>query len=242
PAPRLVDPFGGGHPRLQGRSYTSWDSPEPDPDLVFELAVGRQDVIPLEQRPFRVHIRDEKIIQVEVIHGDLLVVQGIAVGSSRLHLWFGDKDNEKNQTIVSYLIKIQPDSDKKERMERTCKALAEEINRVFSGCNVFLRIDGDKIVADGEVQDETLAEKMLEIVQANAPVNQVVCVPSEQEREFRRTFLGTLFLGDPYPNVVNRLRITEKPQTKQRVLPDQGRPSSPYPNCFWRRTCSSMTR
>src|SRR5262249_49638880 len=96
-------------------------------------------------------------------------LQGTAVGSTVLNMWFGDPNEPAKQTILSYLVHVLPDPEAKERLERAYKALEEEINRAFPDDYVCLFLVGDKLVVTGEAKDAIEATKIFQIIRSNAP-------------------------------------------------------------------------
>jgi pilus assembly protein CpaC len=247
---RRFDPFGGGHPRLQGLAATqgklpvgttplpnkeAYDKAQKylgtpiDPQLVMELVVGRQRLVPLKQRPFRIQIGNPGLLQVEFITEKLLTFQGNAVGTTVLNLWFGDKDDEAKQSILSYLVNILPDPEAKERLERIYKALEEEINRAFPDSNVCLFLVADKLVVTGEAKDVVEATKILQIIRASTSSARTATLPVGQVNlnlnvdplalgpdGLPRQALENFLVGGEQ-NIVNMLRIPGEQQVMLKV-------------------------
>ena len=123
----------------------------------------------LKQAPTRVQIADENIAGYTLIAETELSVTGNGVGSTILNLWFPPPQKDAPPTILSYLVRVLPDPEQKERLERVYQALEKEINHTFPDSAVHLSLAGDKLVVSGEAKDVIDATHILQIVSANAP-------------------------------------------------------------------------
>jgi pilus assembly protein CpaC len=143
-----------------------------DPGNTLDLVVGRARVMILKQAPKRTQIVDEKIAAFTLIGPRELSIVGSAVGTTVLNLWFDDPDAPNKERILSYLVRVIPDPEAKERLEKIYKALADEINHAFPDSYVCLFLVGDKLVVSGQAKDIAEATEILRIVRANAPGQQ----------------------------------------------------------------------
>jgi hypothetical protein len=71
--------------------------------------------------------------------------------------------------ILSYLVRVLPDPEQKERLERVYEALAPEISHAFPDSVVRLSIVGDKLVLSGQAKDIADATQILRVVRSDAP-------------------------------------------------------------------------
>ncbi|MFO0823259.1 MAG: hypothetical protein U0792_09080 [Gemmataceae bacterium] len=53
-----------------------------------------------------------------------------------LTLWFGDLNDPAKQETLSYLVRVFPDPDAKERLEKAYKTLEDDINKHFRDSSV----------------------------------------------------------------------------------------------------------
>ncbi|OWK44966.1 Type II/IV secretion system secretin RcpA/CpaC, associated with Flp pilus assembly [Fimbriiglobus ruber] len=137
-----------------------------DPETTLDLVAGQTRVLILKSNPFRVQAGDEKYIAVNVANPKELLVEGRQVGSTVLNLWFGDPADMTKQETLSYLVRVYPDPEAKERLERAYKALENDINNYFKDCSVHLKVVGDKLVVSGRVRDTVQGTQILRIVHA----------------------------------------------------------------------------
>ena len=141
-----------------------------DPENTLDVIVGRPRVIVLKQNPVRYQLEEEQIARVvPLIENRQLSVTGLRVGTTILNLWFGDPNDPERQTVLSYLLRVLPDPEAKQRLERVYEALGREINRLFPDSVVRLTLAGDKVVVTGQAKDIVEAAQILQIVGANAP-------------------------------------------------------------------------
>ncbi len=141
-----------------------------DPENTFDVILGRPRVIVLKQNPVRYQLEEEQIARVvPLFENRQLSVTGLKVGTTILNLWFGDPNVPERQTVLSYLLRVLPDPEAKQRLERVYEALGREINRLFPDSVVRLTLAGDKVVVTGQAKDIVEAAQILQIVGANAP-------------------------------------------------------------------------
>jgi pilus assembly protein CpaC len=182
------DPFGPGRfrlPLLPGEAAPVGTTPRPtkevqaefnrfisgrvDPRDTLDLILGRPTVLLLKRAPKRVQLPDEKIASYDLIGETQLSVTGREIGTTVLNLWFADPDNVGKEVILSYLVRVLPDPEQKERLERVYQALAKEINHAFPDSVVHLALVGDKLVLTGQAKDIADATQILRIARSNAP-------------------------------------------------------------------------
>ena len=108
----------------------------------------------------------QRAFRANLLLGRILTLQGNAVGSTVMNMWFGDPDDKTKQSIVSLLVNILPDPEAKERLERVYKALEDEINRAFPDDYVCLFLVGDKLVVSGQAKDVAEANKIISIIRS----------------------------------------------------------------------------
>jgi len=141
-----------------------------DPENTLDVIIGRPRVIVLKQIPVRTQLEEEQIARViQLFENRQLSITGLRIGTTILNLWFGDPNNPEGQTVLSYLLRVLPDPEAKQRLERVYDALGKEINRLFPNSVVRLTLAGDKVVITGQAKDVIEASQIIQIVSANAP-------------------------------------------------------------------------
>ena len=98
-----------------------------------------------------------------------MTIVGRQVGTTVLNLWFRDPTDPNKEEIFSFLVRVLPDPEAKERLERAYKALEKDINIHFVNSRVNLVLVGDKLVVSGECKDVYECTQILRILQANSP-------------------------------------------------------------------------
>ena len=202
-----------------------------DPENTLDLMQGRPRVLVLKQAPLRVQLADEHIANYTIVTPTELSVVGNHVGSTVLNLWFSVPEGTR-QTVLSYLVRVIPDPEQKERLDRVYKALEGEINRAFPNSAVKLALLGDKLVVSGEAKDIVEAAQILRVVSANAPGGSrerdggateipvgnlnVTAIP-DLSGNLPQQGLENFLLRDVNRNVVNLLRVPGEQQVMLRV-------------------------
>jgi pilus assembly protein CpaC len=215
PTPETIDEF---------RRYVAGTI---DPENTLDLVLGRPRILVLREAPRRLQIADENVARVTVISNTELSVDGMDVGTTVLNIWFGEPGNER---VLSYLVRVIPDPEQKERLERVYTALAEEINRAFPESVVRLSLVGDKVVVSGQAKDIVEAAQILRVVSSNAPgggrqplaeeipVESISLVAATDEfGELPVQGLQNFLLRDIGRNVINLLEVPGDQQVMLRV-------------------------
>ncbi len=254
PMPRRAgDLFGGTHPRLEGLpagvKAPVGTTPVPtkevrdkfnkyigyfiDPEDSLELVAGRPRLMYLKEAPFRIQIADERIMSWTAIgtRPNELSLLGLTPGTTVMNLWFGDREDLNKQTVLSFLVRVLPDPEAKERLERVYKALEEELNCAFPDAYICLFLVGDKLAVSGQVKDAVEATKILQIVRANAPASGgspgAAAVPVNQvslnlasptiglDNQAQQSLENYIVQGES--NVINLLRIAGEQQVTLKV-------------------------
>ena len=141
-----------------------------DPENTFDAIVGRPRVMILKQIPTRFQLEEERIARaIPFFENKQLSITGLRVGTTILNLWFGDPKDPGGQTVLSFLIRVLPDPEARQRLERVYDALAVEINKLFPNSVVRLSLAGDKLVVSGQAKDIVDAYNILRVVRSNAP-------------------------------------------------------------------------
>jgi pilus assembly protein CpaC len=136
-----------------------------DPTFTFEVIVGHTRLLHLKEAPMRIQIGDTRVFDYTILGPPTeLLLQGTSVGSTTMFLWFGDRADPANQTVMAFQVNVLPDPDVKRRLEEVYKALQDEINRAFPDAYVCLTLVGDKLVVSGEVKDAIEAARVIQIL------------------------------------------------------------------------------
>ncbi|OWK35251.1 Type II/IV secretion system secretin RcpA/CpaC, associated with Flp pilus assembly [Fimbriiglobus ruber] len=142
-----------------------------DPRLTLDLIEGRSRLIMLKAIPTQTQIADDTVASFRLLqpNGTQLTIIGRKPGLTVLNLWFADPKNKGKERILSYMVRVLPDPEAKERAESVYKALEIEINRAFPNSRVRLSLVGDKLMVSGQAHDIQEATQILQIARANAP-------------------------------------------------------------------------
>jgi pilus assembly protein CpaC len=138
-----------------------------DPQNTLDLIKSRVRLIILKETPKRIQMGDESIAVYNLVSPREITMIGRAAGSTVLNLWF--VDDMGKEVVLSYLVRVFPDPEEKERLERIYKALEDEVNRVFPDSVIHVRLVGDKIVVTGQAHDSVEATQIIRLLRANAP-------------------------------------------------------------------------
>ncbi|QDU18525.1 type II and III secretion system protein family protein [Urbifossiella limnaea] len=138
-----------------------------DPETTLDLAAGQTRVLVLKGTPARVQAGDESIASVNVLSPKELIIQGKGVGATVLNIWFADPNDPAKTESLSYLVRVFPDPEAKERLDRAYQALEADLNKFFPDSRVKLRVLGDKLVVSGRVRDFVQGGQVLQVVRSN---------------------------------------------------------------------------
>lgn len=138
-----------------------------DPETTLDLAAGQTRVLVLKGTPARVQAGDENIAAVNVLSPKELIIQGKGVGATVLNIWFADPNDPAKTETLSYLVRVFPDPEAKERLDRAYQALEADLNRFFPDSRVKLRVLGDKLVVSGRVRDFVQGGQVLQVIRSN---------------------------------------------------------------------------
>ncbi len=251
PSPRpLIPGFGPGQlrlPLLDGPPIMG-TSPKPtpqtlqkqgryvkalvDPESTLELVMTRTRLMVLKEIPKRIQVADEAVAGYTVISPKEISLLGRNVGITVLTLWFPDVKDPNKEEILTYQVRVVPDTELKKRLEQVYKGLADEINHAFPNSFVCLQLVGDKLVVSGFARDIFECAQILRIVRANAPNLPGAAIPDAARIPVDRQHAARL-PGDPEegpvmpgvdnyvlagsPAIINLLRINGEQQVMLRV-------------------------
>jgi pilus assembly protein CpaC len=259
PVPKQLGPFGPNQfrlPRLGESPSGLGRTPQPtakdieeynrfveaviDPRNLIELVQGRVRLFMLKESPKRVQLVEPTVADYQIVGAKAkqLSLIGRSVGTTVLNVWFDDPADKTKERVLSFLVRVVPDPEDRERVENVYKALEKEINCAFPDSVVHLRLVGDKLVVSGQARDIVEATQILRIVRANSPGED----PRSRGREGRGAMdaskipvgpTGVTRPGDPGaaegipgledfmvaggPNVVNLLRVPGQHQVMLKV-------------------------
>jgi pilus assembly protein CpaC len=213
PAPRpAAEPTPGATPVASAevqKEYGQFVTSMIDPQTTLDLVAGRPRVLVLADAPKRVQVGDEKIVGFEQLPPNELVLTPKSVGTTVLNLWFPDPADDSKNKILSYLVRVFPDPQAKERLRGSCQTLADEINRAFPESRVTLFPVGDKLAVSGYARDAAQATQILQIARDHAPPD---FRPPENVKPAAHLLSQTAG-----PNVVDLLRVPGEQQIQLRV-------------------------
>ena len=226
--PRLASPFVTPQPTKKDLDDAKrFISDIVSAGLTLDVVAGRGSLITLKEVAKRVQIVDDHIAQVNVLDPKCITVVGRHVGTTNLNIWFADPLAPNKERILSYLVRVFPDPEAKERMERVYLALQNEINKAFPDSIVHIKLVGDKVVLSGQARDIMEATNIIRIVRAHTPDDDAriptpyltttpAGVPGTDQfrittiEQYRNITLGT--------NIVNLLRVPGEQQVMLRVI------------------------
>lgn len=230
--PGLAGPVGSTptpSPEVQAR-FAKYVDQIVDPQNTLDLVVNRNRLMRLKNAPVRAQLTDDTIVTMLTVSPRELSLTGKRVGTTVLTLWFGDVGDPTRQEVLSYLVRVLPDPEYRDRLERVYEALAAEINRAFPDSVVKLQLVGDKLVVSGQAKDIFEAYQILRVVRANAPrqsnpasipVNQInLNVPADAGMidPLAPGAVGLAnFVLAGGPNIVNMLRVGGEHQVMLKV-------------------------
>lgn len=248
--PREEGYFGPGQARLQSMGAPAGVTPKAspqvqaefaefvdglvDPQNTLDLILDRPRLLVLKKVPSRIQVADEEVAAYTLISDQEVSVIGNKVGSTILNLWFNNEADGTTQ-VLSYLVRVVPDPEAKDRLDSVYAALTDEINRAFPDSVVKLALVGDKLVVSGQAKDSVEAAQILQIVAANAPaggtagtgadpaeipiggVNLNLVGTPNSIGELQENGLQNFLLRDIGRNVINLLRVPGEQQVMLRV-------------------------
>lgn len=202
-----------------------------DPDNTLDLVIGRPRIITFKEMPAAFQAVDPRVVSAEPLEGTggkTFFILGNQVGTSVLVFFFEDaKDPTKFQKL-HYLVRVVPDPEAKDRLERTYSALEKEVNRMFPDSSVQLHLVGDKLVVRGQAKDIYEAGKILQVIRANVPQDQkasripvdrvnvnVNVDPNNPDATVNQGLENFLLSGES--NIINMLRVPGEQQVALRV-------------------------
>lgn len=140
-----------------------------DADNTLDVVTGRPRILVFKRPPLRIQIPDENVARYDILTDRELSITGLNVGQTLLNIWFADPDHPSGQEILSYLVRVVPDPEARERLERVYSALEDEINNAFPTSLVNLSLVGDTLMVEGQARDIAEADRIMRVIEANAP-------------------------------------------------------------------------
>ncbi|QDU27031.1 Type II secretion system protein D precursor [Anatilimnocola aggregata] len=139
-----------------------------DPENVLEVILGRPRILVFNETPKRIYLPDEGIAAYQVIDDRQISVVGRRVGSTALNIWVVDPTTGK-EIVLSYLVKVLPEPQQKERLDEVYAGLEREINQAFPKSKIQLSLIGDQLAVRGQAHDSVDASHILQIVARHSP-------------------------------------------------------------------------
>ncbi|MEM1060830.1 MAG: pilus assembly protein N-terminal domain-containing protein [Planctomycetota bacterium] len=148
--------------------YDRFVAAEIDADNTLDLLAGRPRILRFRTAPLRIYLPDEDVITFQTITEREIAVVGLEEGTATLTFWFADPDGGE-PILLSYLVRVVPDPERRQRLEAIYQALETEINRNFPDSVVRLSLVGERLLLRGQAKDIEDATQILRIVGDNAP-------------------------------------------------------------------------
>lgn len=126
-----------------------------DPQNTLDLIEGRPRLILLKATPTRTQIADDGIATFRLLEpeGLQMTIVGRKSGTTVLNLWFADPNAKGKEKVLSYLVRVFPDPEAKERAAAALKVTEGELNAAFPNSRVRLTPVGDKTLLSGQAHD-----------------------------------------------------------------------------------------
>lgn len=249
PPPKPLDPPPGGAPRVGPRERPLGYTPRPnattadkikryfdyfvDTEATMELIVGRTRLLNLKESPIRIQIDDDAIVEYNFLSKDQIALQGRAIGVTTIRMWFTNTNEATKTDILSYYVRVLPDPEEKERVERAYKQLQDEINCAFPDSVICLHLVGEKIIVTGHAKDTAEVTQILKIIRTNTqtpggrsrasfiPTDRKVAArdPNNPSEPANSPPIGGVedYIVDGTNNIVNMIRVTGEQTVSMRV-------------------------
>jgi pilus assembly protein CpaC len=139
-----------------------------DPQNTLDLIVGRPRVILLKATPTRTQVADESVATFRVLEPDAkqMTVIGAKPGITVLNLWFQEPAAKDKEKILSYMVRVLPDPEAKQRVAAGYTVLANEINRAFPDSRVRFSPVGSAVILSGQAHDIAQAAKIVRVAKS----------------------------------------------------------------------------
>jgi pilus assembly protein CpaC len=197
-----------------------------DPETTLDLVTHQTRVLMLKGTPIRIQSGDEGILAINVVTPREILLQGKGVGATVLNIWFGDKNDPAKQETLTYLVRVFPDPEAKQRLERAYKTLEDEINKYFKDTSIHLKVVGDKLVVSGRVRDFVQGGQVLQIIRqsmqggAGGDTGKIPLVPAGgvPDPAGANPLSPETFASAGGPNVINLIEVAGEQQVQLRVV------------------------
>jgi pilus assembly protein CpaC len=250
PPPKPLEPTPGGPPRVGPRQERPLGyTPRPnattaekiqryfdnfiDTEATMELIIGRTRLLNLKESPIRIQVDDDGIVDYNFLSKDQIALQGRALGVTTIRMWFTNTKETTKTDILSYYVRVLPDPEEKERVERALKTLQDEVNCAFPDSVICLHLVGEKIIVTGHAKDTAEVTQIIRIIRANSQAagarTRASHIPSDRQVSVRDPnnpsepatsppVPGTSeYIQDGSNYIVNMIRITGEQTVSMRV-------------------------
>jgi pilus assembly protein CpaC len=249
PPPKPLDPPPAGLPRVGPRERPLGYTPRPnastadkiqryfnnfiDTEATMELIIGRTRLLNLKESPIRIQIDDDGIVEYNFLSKDQIALQGRALGVTTIRMWFTNTNEATKTDILSYYVRVLPDPEEKERVQRAYKQLQDEINCAFPDSVICLHLVGEKVIVTGHAKDMAEVTQILKIIRANGQTpggrSRASHIPTDRQASGRdpnnpsepaaSPAVGGLeeYIVDGTNNIVNMIKIAGEQTVSMRV-------------------------
>lgn len=196
-----------------------------DPRHTLDLVQSRTRIILLKETPSQIQVADEGIVGYNLLNPKQMIIVGKTPGSTVMTMWFADPKDKTKDKILSYLVRVLPDPERKLRYEAVMKALEKEINKKFPDSKINLELVGDKVAVSGQAKDVAEATYILRIIRGNIQGDTASLPITNLNLNVNAADLlnpnGTpgldAFLAAGGPNIINLIRIPGEQQVMLRI-------------------------
>lgn len=148
-----------------------------DPENTLELIIDRPRLVMLKRPPARIQLPAQGIVAYQLLTDRELSLIGLQVGTTVMNLWFPSVEDPEKLVVLSYVVRVLPDPEAKEKLERVFSALESEINRAFVDSHIEIVLVGDAVLVKGQAVDRAEADQILRLISSNLPSSGATSVP-----------------------------------------------------------------
>ncbi|MDA1051392.1 MAG: pilus assembly protein N-terminal domain-containing protein [Planctomycetota bacterium] len=139
-----------------------------EPQLVLDLDPTRSKIVRTKYPVHRIAITDPDIMDLNQFGPNEFEFIGKRSGETALTVWFKDENGEEH--LLRYLVRVNPDDADQERAELEYGRLEKRINEFFPNSQVQLIPLIDKLIVRGQARDSEEVTQIMSIIrgQSNA--------------------------------------------------------------------------
>jgi pilus assembly protein CpaC len=137
-----------------------------EPDLTFRVDPTRSLLVRTKQQVTRVSITHPDILDVTQYGPSEFEFLGKRSGETTLTMWFTDENG--NESVLRYVVHVQPDEGQQKRSELEYGKLQRRLNEMFPNSQIQLIPIADKLIIRGQARDSKEAAEIMSVVSSEA--------------------------------------------------------------------------